>query len=276
MFSQKRITNAFNRAKVIKFNNNSKFAIMSDCHRGDGGRTDNFLKNQDIFFSALQRYCLDGFTYIELGDGDELWEIKNMSDIVEVYSETFSLLAEFHAKNRLYMLFGNHDIVKSHPKRSPSFFKHIEMHESLLLEHVDTGKSIFLLHGHQADFINSVLSVVTGFFVRHAWRRLELIGYKDPTSAAKNYTLRKRVERGLLRWIKANNQPLMAGHTHRPTIPGPSELPYYNTGSSVHPQSITAIEITNGCATLVKWTRKTKPNGILYVGKEVIAGPREI
>ncbi len=30
--------------------------IMSDCHRGSGDNYDNFLKNQNIFESALLHY----------------------------------------------------------------------------------------------------------------------------------------------------------------------------------------------------------------------------
>ena len=51
----------------------SKFVIMSDCHRGSG-KTLEIIFWLKIYFAALNDYYKKGFTYIELGDGDELWE----------------------------------------------------------------------------------------------------------------------------------------------------------------------------------------------------------
>ena len=69
----KRISKVFEGAYEIPLYNDSKIVLMSDCHRGAGDWSDNFLKNQNIYFSALMNYYKEGYTYIELGDGDELW-----------------------------------------------------------------------------------------------------------------------------------------------------------------------------------------------------------
>lgn len=274
--AQKRITQAFVEAIPLKINSRSKIVVMSDCHRSDGGRADNFLKNQNIYTAALIHYCIEGYTYIELGDGDELWENNNMDDIVEVNREIFEILSELNKRARLYMVYGNHDIIKSIDQQKPPVFKDIDIYQSLLLQHRDSDSSLFLLHGHQADFLNSVLWKLARFLVRKLWRRLEYIGVKDRTSAAKNFKKGKKVEHNLIHWIKTNKQPLMAGHTHRPTLPNIGEPPYYNTGSAVHPQSVTAIEITGNRATLVKWSRKAKTDGVLHVARDILAGPRQI
>ena len=86
--------------------------ISLQLHHLNGIHNDNFLKNQHLYFSALQYYYQNGFTYIELGDGDELWENRKMEQIEEVHGEVFELLAQFYQKRRLYMIYGNHDIVK--------------------------------------------------------------------------------------------------------------------------------------------------------------------
>ncbi len=70
--------------------------------------------------------------------------------------------------------------------------------------------------------------------------------------------------------------PLVAGHTHRPIFPEPVEGKYFNDGSCVHPWSITAIEISLGDISLVKWGEKTKEDGTVYIGKDIIGGPRKI
>jgi len=68
----------------------------------------------------------------------------------------------------------------------------------------------------------------------------------------------------------------IAGHTHRPEFPGKDNSCYFNTGSCVHPRFITCIEIENGEITLVKWFINVKPDGILFIDKEVKAGPKRL
>jgi len=52
----------------------SRFVLFSDAHRGDGSGADDFAANSLIFKCALDHYLAQGFTLIELGDGEELWE----------------------------------------------------------------------------------------------------------------------------------------------------------------------------------------------------------
>lgn len=42
----KRISNVFESAEVIPFDNSSRFILMSDVHRGDGSWADDFLKTK--------------------------------------------------------------------------------------------------------------------------------------------------------------------------------------------------------------------------------------
>jgi hypothetical protein len=89
---------------------------MSDCHRGDGSKADDFFRNENLYFSALNHYYNSGYTYIEIGDGDELWENKKLSDIINEHLNVFHLLGEFHHEGRLYFIYGNHDLVKKNEK----------------------------------------------------------------------------------------------------------------------------------------------------------------
>jgi hypothetical protein len=52
----------------------SRFIVFSDAHRGDGTGADDFAANSLIFKCALDYYLAQGFTLIELGDAEELWE----------------------------------------------------------------------------------------------------------------------------------------------------------------------------------------------------------
>jgi hypothetical protein len=52
----------------------SRFILFSDAHRGDGIGADDFVANSLIFNCALDYYLTEGFTLIELGDAEDLWE----------------------------------------------------------------------------------------------------------------------------------------------------------------------------------------------------------
>lgn len=108
----KKLDMIFENSQRLLIDDNTKLVIMSDCHRGAGDNFDNFVKNQSIFKTALQDYYDKGFTYIELGDGDDMWEVKKYENIIEVHLDTFKLLKKFNDSGRLIMIYGNHDIEK--------------------------------------------------------------------------------------------------------------------------------------------------------------------
>ncbi len=288
MSVSKRLSQVFANSKVINFDENSRIVIMSDCHRGNGSWGDNFSNNQNLYFAALYHYYNNGYTYIELGDGDELWENRTINDIIGAHSDAFWLMSLLHKDYRFYMLYGNHDIIKRDPRFAHTkcqeiycdslnsnipLFPDIEIMEGLILKYRNSNLQIFLTHGHQADMLNDTLWRLSRFLVRYLWRPLELIGVKDPTSAAKNNVKKNNIEKRLVEWSKKNNQFIICGHTHRPAFPKVGEALYFNDGSCVHPRCITAIEIRNGTITLVKWAIMTKPDRTLYVGREVLEGP---
>lgn len=198
----------YKKSKKIKIDDSTKIVIMSDNHRGSGDIFDNFEKNKDIYIRALDHYYYQEYTYIELGDGDDLWEVKDFNAIITNNIDIFRTLKKFYQNNRLFMIYGNHDIEKRNPHMLKKYlynyydekqnckeklFENIEVYESLILEYQDEG--IFLIHGHQVDFINSNLWRLSRFFIRTIWRKLEFIGIKDPTKSAKKYTVSESVEK---------------------------------------------------------------------------------
>lgn len=288
MSTSKRLSQVLAKAKVIHFDESSRFVIMSDCHRGIGNWGDNFSNNQNLFFAALYYYYENGYTYIELGDGDELWENRSIDDIITGHSDVFWLMSLFYRENRFYMLYGNHDIVKkdqsyTHTKCHSFYcdsiseklplFPSIEITEGLILQNRYTGHQIFLTHGHQGDLLNDTLWKISRFLVRYLWRPLELVGIKDPFSASKNIDKKNTVEKNLMDFSEKNNVMMICGHTHRPVFPKVGEPLYFNDGSCVHPRCVTAIEIRNGTISLVKWAITTKPDRTLVVGREVLEAP---
>ena len=271
-------------AKVLECSGTTRIVLMSDCHRGDGSRADTFFRNRNVYLAALQHYYAENYTYIELGDGDELWENRSLAGIIDAHPEVFERLSWFLNDGRFYSLAGNHDIERTNShyepaaRRSPqrarliTQFQLLKTYASIRLV-FGNGDDILLVHGHQVDALNSTWWRLARFLVRHLWRPLESFGVSDPTSAAKNYVRRERTEKRLIEWVCDNRRMLIAGHTHRPVFPDIGAPPYFNDGSCVHPGCITAIEIADGSIALVKWCVKVRADGVLHVGRDVLAGP---
>lgn len=292
MSSKSRLSRAYKNAKVISFDDTSKFILFSDCHRGDNSFADEFANNRNIYYHALKTYFNLGFQYCELGDGDELWEHMSFEQIFEAHKNVYQLLREFHLERRLHMIWGNHDMVYKDPNYvkehlfsyfepidncDKELFEGITYHEALILEHRDTGQQLFLTHGHQADWWNYTFWRWGRFLVRVLWKPLQVWGIADPTSPAKNYKELIKVERRIKKWILGNEEQLtITGHTHRPRFPSPGEIPFFNDGSCVHPRSITGIEIENGAISLIKWQIATKTDGTLQIVRILLEGPQKL
>lgn len=292
MSSTSRLNNAYKKAKRIAFDDTSKFIVFSDCHRGDNSFADDFANNRNIYFHALEHYYKEGYTYCELGDGDELWENRTFKSIHETHKNVFDLMQLFFNEDRLYRLVGNHDMVyldenyvKKHlftyfnkvTNKEEPLFPNITFTEGLVLEHTETKQEICMIHGHQADWWNYVAWKFNRFMVRAVWRQLQIFGIGDPTSPAKNHLELIKVERKTKKWITENNNLFtITGHTHRPRFPEPGDIAYFNDGSCVHPRSITGLEIENGTISLIKWHISTSKNGTLQVMRTLLEGPEKL
>src|SRR6056297_135546 len=292
MSSAHRLSRAYKNAKHIPCDENSKFILFSDCHRGDNSFADEFANNRNISFHALSHYLKEGFDYCELGDGDELWENLNFESVFEAHKNVFKLLRKFHLEKRLHMIWGNHDMVYKDKdyvdKHLSSYFEPIDdtdkelfegitYNEAIVLEHNLTGQELFLTHGHQADWWNYTFWRWGRFLVRVLWKPLQVWGIADPTSPAKNYTELIKLERRIKKWIVINNFLVtIVGHTHRPRFPEPGAIPFFNDGSCVHPRSITGIEIENGQISLIKWQIETDEDGTLKVVRVLLEGPQQL
>ena len=249
------------------------------------------MQNKNLYINALEAYYGKGFTYIELGDGEELWENRCVNKIINANIDVYMLLKNFYDNDRLYFLWGNHDIVKqSKPYTKEKFykyfdktdnqykemFKNISMHEALVLKNKNFNGEIFLIHGHQADFFNSKLWMLARFLSRHLWKVMEQLGVQDPTRPAKAKNKKLLVEKKLTEWLMENKCILIAGHTHKAMFSDFDVPPYFNDGCCVRKGEITAIEIENEEITLVKWEERAGENKEKYFTKKILAGPEKI
>lgn len=276
-FYNKQLDKSFRHAKIIEMSQYPKIVIFSDCHRGQGTWNDSFLANKTLFTAALHYYYQNEYTYIEIGDGDELWENRCFQDIYQIHEDIFQQLLAFWLEKRLFILWGNHDKVKRNPRFHdiyPQFAP--PFYEALIIRGKFPAEDLYLLHGHQVDPLNNQFWKMARWMVRYLWKPLELAGVKDPTSAAKNYTKKKKVETRMVSWVNSRKASLIAGHTHRPTLSMKRGPAYYNTGSCIHPNTITCLELTYGEISLVKWTTCVDQNQHLYVCRQLLAGPKAL
>ncbi len=291
MRANKRLTRAFRNATNITIDKNSKYIFFSDCHRGDDSVSDMFIRNQNVFLHALNYYYKEGYVYVEVGDGDELWEYKNFSVIRLAHTDVFTVMKKFYDSGKLIMLYGNHNIylkskhfVKAnyyryydeYNQKTEDLFKGLEPKEALVFHYKNSRQKIFVLHGHQGDFMNDQLWFLSMLLLRYLWRYLHLVGFDNPTSPARNLYKRHKIERIYDEWIEKNKTMLICGHTHRPKFPKADDLPYFNTGCCIRTRGISGIEIINGEILLVDWRVAADENGGLQIRRTVARGPEPI
>ncbi len=288
MFTDKRLTDAYKKARVEYFDKDSKYIFFSDIHRGDDSVSDEFARNQNVLLHALDYYYNKGYTYVEVGDGDELWEYKEFRYIRLAHSDIFTVIKKYFDANRLTMIYGNHNIyLKSKTYVKKNFFQFYDeytqdMHElfnglnpqeALLLKNKESGQEILIVHGHQGDLMNDQLWFVSMLTLRYFWRFMHVVGFHNPSSPARNHFKRHKIEKNYKKWIRRHKMMLICGHTHRPKFPKRKELPYFNTGCCIHTRGINGIEIANGKIMMVDWRIRADKDGVLHVIRTVVRGP---
>ncbi|MDB5223711.1 MAG: hypothetical protein JWN83_2378 [Chitinophagaceae bacterium] len=262
---------------------NDKFIIFSDHHKGNKDQGDDFANNEPNYLAALDYYLLNKFTYINLGDAEELWKYAPK----EVISKNMTALkseAKFQQENKYHKTFGNHDLTWKNKLDVDIWFKNIfslplPVWEGILLKTVIGKKplSIFLTHGHQGDKMSDNNAFST-WMVAHIWRPLQRYLQLNVNTPAKDYTLRDKHNIMMHEWSsRRENLLLITGHTHKPVFASglysdhpnntinESKIAVASTLSKVKPSyfnsgcccyndgNITGIEIAGGKISLVKW-----------------------
>lgn len=288
MRTDHRLTQAYQNARIEYFDEKSRYVFISDCHRGDGGLSDEFTKNENTYRYALDYYFKNGFVYVEAGDGDELWEHPKFKTIKNAHYDVFKSIKNFHDHNRLIIIYGNHNVELRNPKyveknfltyyyeykkMTADFLKGIKPCEALVLKNKETGQEILTVHGHQGDFPNDQFWLFSMLSLKFFWRYMHAFGFQNPASPVKNINKQHKIEKNCNKWIAKNKMMLICGHTHRFKYPRDQELPYFNTGCCIYPTSMTAIEICDGVIQMVRWRTVPNENGFLKITRAIIRGP---
>ena len=270
--AHERLDWAYRLSPRLNFDDQARFIFLSDCHRGDNGRADIFKPNKALFMAILNDYFDAGYYYIEVGDGDELWQNRNFAAVYRAHRDVYALLHRFHRQGRLRLLQGNHD-------SQAGLFDPVEKdglltYQGLILTHTPTNLELFVAHGHQAAPNADRNWWLNRLTARAAWKWLQHIEFlpwqhmnaPEPDLPEPHYLVAlprwvgyrllhpaRNVERTIRDWAAARQQWVICGHTHLVACPRPGEPPYFNTGSCVNPGFITGVEIADGAARLMMW-----------------------
>jgi UDP-2,3-diacylglucosamine pyrophosphatase LpxH len=273
-----RLDQILQSAQELRFNDRSRMILFSDLHRGGKDANDPFVGNEGLFQHALNHYFAQGFTYIELGDGDDLWRAPTFGEIKQAYPQIFELLRQFKADDRLQLILGNHEIVGNYAP--PTHKDGFPLHDGLLLRHERSNQRLFVVHGHQLDLLCGQFALISQSFARltlqsKRWLDQQTKGLAGKLEVPGNWLQRwqagsqTKLNDRLRNWARQRAQPLISGHTHLPAFPHLRQAPYFNTGSGIEPGQITGIEIQKGVLQLIAWART--PQGTYE--RQLLAAP---
>jgi predicted phosphodiesterase len=258
-----------------------KFIVFSDHHKGNRDHADDFANNEPNYLAALDYYLLNKFTYINLGDSEELWKYTP-DQVISKNIKALKAEAKFQEQKKYYKTFGNHDITWKNKLDVDKWFKNIftlplPVWEGILVK-TNVGLkplSIFLTHGHQGDKMSDNNSFST-WMVAHVWRPVQRYLEINVNTPAKDLTLRDRHNIMMYEWSShKENLLLITGHTHKPVFasgrysdhesnkieePTTGEKKinlkpsYFNSGCCCYNDGdITGIEIGGDKISLIKW-----------------------
>lgn len=201
-----------------------KVVIVSDQHKGIRNNADDFRQAADTYCSALHHYFDRGFTLINNGDAEELWENKP-AEVIKANNAPLAAEAEFQQAHRYYRLYGNHDLEWKYPLQRayhlhPVFGKPLSALEGMFLQTHYRSKTwnFFITHGHQGDRMSDG-NTLSMWFVAGIWTPLQRFLNIQLDTAASSYALSDRHNIIMYEWTA--NKPavvLITGHTHKPVF----------------------------------------------------------
>jgi UDP-2,3-diacylglucosamine pyrophosphatase LpxH len=201
-----------------------KFIIFSDQHKGAGDHADDFVGAKENYAAALDYYYQNGFTFINLGDSEELWENKP-EPVLQCYEKITQQEVLFQKSGRYLKVFGNHDLLwfdKAAVKQflAPLFSDQLQVYEGIILQTMINGQllQVFLTHGHQGDAVSDS-NAFSKWFIGRIWVPVQRWLDFNVNTPAKDFHLRDQHNQIMYNWTKGRqNVILITGHTHKPVF----------------------------------------------------------
>ena len=212
-FSERNLHSLFSRTPVTPLDDSRKIVIFSDLHLGNGGQTDDFVTNADIFQRVLtDHYLPRGHTLILNGDIEELQRFR-LRDILNRWESVYRLFDQYRDEGRLHRLIGNHDMDLV--RRAGHDFRVIDA-----LRYDYKGHPLFVFHGHQTMVKFERYNGLVGFGLRYFANPLRITNYSVAHDSGKRF----RTERRAYEFASAHGVLTIMGHTHRPLFESMSKM----------------------------------------------------
>lgn len=210
---------------VLQVNNGSRIIILSDHHKGKRNGADDFASNEPAYLAALQFYNEQQYSYVNLGDSEELWE-NNIFSILKYNKETFAAEKRFIEREAFAKVYGNHDVFWHFDPLATQYLKQmygkaIPILPGLLLQYQQPGTPgihILCTHGHQGD-ASSDGNWLSAAFVTYIWGPLQAFLRINTNTPAASKMLKSLHNNMMYQW--SSRQPglaLITGHTHQPVF----------------------------------------------------------
>lgn len=201
-----------------------KFIVFSDQHKGCRDFADDFGPAEANYRKALQYYYDHGFTLINIGDCEELWE-NTPKAVIEKNRLTLLEEARFLQEQRYYRIFGNHDLewnylIQQNQYLKPIFGDQLKVYEGMLLKTTYNQQeySIFLAHGHQGDK-KSDGNPFSKWVMAAIWTPIQRFLEVSINTTADSFELVDRHNIMMYEWSATQkNLIFISGHTHKPVF----------------------------------------------------------
>lgn len=203
---------------------NTRYIIFSDQHKGARDAADDFMGATDNYMKALSWYYGNEYTFINLGDCEELWE-NTPAKVIEQNRLPLLEEAKFLQHERYYRIFGNHDlewnyVIPRNQFLKPIFGNKLKVYEGLVLQipYNEQTYSFLLTHGHQGDQ-RSDGNAFTKWFVAAIWTPIQRFLDIRINTISDSFDLVDRHNIIMYKWtLQHKNTFLISGHTHKPVF----------------------------------------------------------
>ncbi|MDF2187046.1 metallophosphoesterase [Paraflavitalea sp. CAU 1676] len=202
----------------------AKYIVFSDQHKGCKDFADDFAPAETNYRRALQHYFDQGYTFINIGDCEELWE-NTPKAVIESNRLTLLEEARFLQEDRYYRVFGNHDLewnylIQQNQYLKPIFGEKFKVHEGVLLKtrYKNQEYAVFLTHGHQGDK-KSDGNPFSKWVVAAIWTPIQRFLEVTINTTSDSFELVDRHNIMMYEWSATQkNLVFISGHTHKPVF----------------------------------------------------------
>ncbi|MBN8675955.1 MAG: metallophosphoesterase [Chitinophagales bacterium] len=221
-----RITaNEGDKGPVITFDlHKGRFIIFSDHHKGARDGADDFAMAEPNYLAALAYYFESGYTLINLGDSEELWE-NSLGKVKKFNRQNLGAEKKFLQQKRFIKIFGNHDLYWDNDplawwQLKAIYSEKLKVYEAVVLSTTINNNqlNIFCTHGHQGD-AQSDGNWFSKFFVAKIWAPLQAYLRINPNTPAYDGEKKSLHNSIMYEWSSLQkNMLLITGHTHQPVF----------------------------------------------------------